>query len=84
MTSPDILNVDTAAVLLDIHPGSLRRLACDGRIPARKVGREWRFSRSALLSWLAGDTTEATHTTNDHDHRLDATAAHFINQALRQ
>ncbi|MCL2460465.1 MAG: helix-turn-helix domain-containing protein, partial [Euryarchaeota archaeon] len=28
------------------------KLLREERIPARKVGREWRFSRTALLRWL--------------------------------
>jgi excisionase family DNA binding protein len=30
------------------------RLAREGELPARKVGREWRFARAALLDHLAG------------------------------
>ncbi|MCL2460080.1 MAG: helix-turn-helix domain-containing protein, partial [Euryarchaeota archaeon] len=33
------------------------KLLREERIPARKVGREWRFSRTALLRWLGdGDS----------------------------
>jgi hypothetical protein len=28
------------------------RLLRSGKLPGKKVGREWRLSRSAILSWL--------------------------------
>src|SRR4029450_2933408 len=30
-------------------------LAEQGELPARKVGEEWRFSREAILAWLAAE-----------------------------
>jgi excisionase family DNA binding protein len=33
-------------------------MAEDGKLPARKVGDEWRFTRSALLRWLGGEEEE--------------------------
>lgn len=52
----DVLDVEGAAKFLMVTMYTLRALARDGKIPARKVGREWRFNRRALLDWLA--TTE--------------------------
>lgn len=51
----DVLDAMEASALLRIHDVTLRRLAASGEIPARKVGRIWRFSREALLKWLEGD-----------------------------
>lgn len=50
----DVLNVEEAAELLGVSPWTVREQARMGRLPGRKVGKEWRFSRAALLSWLAG------------------------------
>lgn len=47
-----VLDVDEAARLLQVSESLIRGLARRGEIPARKAGREWRFSRDALLSWL--------------------------------
>jgi len=30
------------------------KLAEGGELPGRRIGEDWRFSRSALLAWLAG------------------------------
>lgn len=36
-------------------PNTLRRMAKRGDVPARIVGKEWRFCTAALDLWLAGD-----------------------------
>ena len=51
----EVLNVDQAAEFLGFHPYTVREKARLGEIPGRKVGREWRFSRRALLDWLRED-----------------------------
>lgn len=47
-----ILSTDEAALVLKLHPVTLTRLARDGRVPASKVGREWRFVEEHLSEWL--------------------------------
>jgi excisionase family DNA binding protein len=42
-----------AADYLKMHVKTVCRLAKEGKIPARKVGSEWRFLRSVLDNWLA-------------------------------
>ena len=53
----DILNVEEVADLLRIPRSSVYKLAQEGKIPAQKVGKHWRFHRRALLSWIAGQTS---------------------------
>ena len=48
----DFMNVSDAAALLGVHIQTLRRLARQKKIPAFKVGRDWRFPREALLRWV--------------------------------
>lgn len=45
----DVLDVNAAAALLKLHPDTVTQLAASGDLPARKVGRAWRFRRAALL-----------------------------------
>lgn len=53
----DILNLEQAAGFLGISEKTLIKLLREEHIPARKIGREWRFSREALVHWLAaGDS----------------------------
>jgi excisionase family DNA binding protein len=51
----EVLNVEQAAVFLGVSVWTVRKMACAGELPARKVGREWRFSRRRLLEWLEED-----------------------------
>ena len=48
----DILTAEEAAAYLRVARATLYRLAAKGQIPAVKVGRVWRFSRSLLDEWL--------------------------------
>lgn len=50
-TFDQLLNTEEAATLLRIHPKTLQRMARRREIPAIQVGKLWRFSASALLSW---------------------------------
>lgn len=50
---PDVLTPAQLAELLQVDEKTVRGLAAKGELPARKVGREWRFSRQAVLDWLA-------------------------------
>jgi excisionase family DNA binding protein len=56
----EVLNSEEAARFLRMHVKTALRLARQGRIPACKVGGEWRFLRSELREWLRGNhTTDA-------------------------
>lgn len=48
-----VLTADEAAALLRVSTKTLLREARDGRVPGKKIGRSWRFSRSELLARLA-------------------------------
>ncbi len=53
LREPDVLTVEQLAELLQVDEKTLRSLAGKGELPGRKVGRHWRFSRQAVLDWLA-------------------------------
>lgn len=48
----EVLDLDEAAALLRVGREVVRKLAEADRIPARRLGEAWRFSRTALLDWL--------------------------------
>ncbi|MFH0943935.1 MAG: helix-turn-helix domain-containing protein [Planctomycetota bacterium] len=49
----EILNIDEAAVLLGVSTKTFAKVLRDGEIPGRKIGREWKFARRALVDWVA-------------------------------
>ena len=54
---PDVLDVREAAELLRVERKTVYAMAAANVIPHRRVGRLLRFSRAALLAWLAGHAT---------------------------
>jgi excisionase family DNA binding protein len=51
----DALTVAELAVMLKLHPITVRLKASSGEIPGRKIGNRWRFSRTHINEWLAAD-----------------------------
>jgi excisionase family DNA binding protein len=49
----EVLTAEEAASFIRVSEKTLRQMARLGHLPAQKAGREWRFLRSALESWLA-------------------------------
>ena len=47
------ITTDEAAILAGYVPAYLRRLAGQGQIEARKVGRDWLINRVSLLAYKA-------------------------------
>ena len=45
------MNVSDAEALLGVHIQTPRSLAGQKKVPAFKVGRDWRFRKEALLRW---------------------------------
>jgi hypothetical protein len=58
---PEVLTAAEAASLLRVDESQLLQAAQHCQLPGRMIAGAWRFSRSALLSWLgqvpAGDET---------------------------
>ncbi len=51
---PDVLTPAQAADLLQVDEDEVVALAEAGTLPGRRIGDQWRFSRPALIEWLAG------------------------------
>jgi acetyl-CoA synthetase len=62
-----ILTIEEAASFLKVSKSTLYKLLESGRVPAKKIGRRWRFSRADLEDWLRNP--------NNGDFRLDDPAA---------
>jgi excisionase family DNA binding protein len=52
MSQDTLLNVKQVAQYLQLKESTIYSWAQDGKIPAIKIGRTWRFRRMDLDSWL--------------------------------
>jgi excisionase family DNA binding protein len=50
----EVLTSTQLAELLQVEEMGVRDLAQRGELPGRKIGRDWRFARAAVLDWLGG------------------------------
>ncbi|MDQ6746416.1 MAG: helix-turn-helix domain-containing protein [Actinomycetota bacterium] len=50
---PSVLTVSQAAELLQVGEQIVLALTETGALPGRRLGGQWRFSRTAVLKWLA-------------------------------
>jgi len=48
----EILNIEEAAALLGVSVKTFNKVLHAEDMPARKIGREWKFSRRALIEWV--------------------------------
>jgi excisionase family DNA binding protein len=50
---PEVMNAEQAGQFLQIKEAMVVELAEAGKLPGRKLGDAWRFSRAALVNWLS-------------------------------
>jgi excisionase family DNA binding protein len=51
----EVLTLEQLATLLEVDVGDAREHAESGELPGRKIAEQWRFSRHAVMAWLAGE-----------------------------
>jgi excisionase family DNA binding protein len=54
-----ILTVKEVSELLRVNPSTVYRLTKEGRIPAFKIGTDWRFRKDQMVHWIAEQTIRA-------------------------
>lgn len=47
-----LISVNKAASVLGVHPNTVRSMAKQGILPAKKFGRQWRIHRERFEKWL--------------------------------
>lgn len=62
-----ILNIEEAAALLGVSTKTFAKVLREGEIPGRKIGREWKFSRQALIDWVAAGKSKDFLDLHDND-----------------
>ncbi len=53
VTGDEVLTLEEAATLFKLSQEAIRTAVESGHLPGRRFGKDWRFSRVALLTWLA-------------------------------
>ena len=48
----NVMTITELSVYLKVSKSTLYKLAQEGRVPGRKVGRHWRFHREVIDDWL--------------------------------
>ena len=67
MDSDEIMTLEEVAAYLKVTPQTIYTWAQEKRIPAAKLGREWRFKRSVIDRWF--------------DHHIDARFTPIVREA---
>lgn len=49
---PQVMTLSDVAEYLRCHPSTVYRLLKEKRIPAFRVGTDWRFTREAIDDWM--------------------------------
>ena len=65
-----LLTAKNVARLLGIDEITVYRLARKGRLPAFKVGGQWRFGREALDVWMTQQMRAQQHTDRSNERGL--------------
>ena len=61
----EILNMQEVCELLSVSEKTMIKLLKEENIPARKIGREWRFSRTAIIEWIGNGNSIEYSTQED-------------------
>ena len=55
---PQIMTTKELAAYLKLHPITICKYAEKGVIPAKRIGRVWRFDKEAIDAWVGGDQSK--------------------------
>jgi excisionase family DNA binding protein len=71
----DILNIEEAAALLGVSIKTFNKVLHTQNMPARKIGREWKFSRQALIEWVGSGRSGDFYRESDDEERAQPALA---------
>ena len=60
----EILTLEQACELLNVSERTMIKLLREDHLPARKIGREWRFNKNMLIDWI-GDGDSVRYVNQD-------------------
>lgn len=54
LVMPQIMTTKELAKYLKLHEITICKYAAEGKIPAIRIGRVWRFDKEAIDKWISG------------------------------
>ncbi len=54
-----VMTIEELAIYLKIAKSTLYKLAQEGKVPGKKVGKHWRFNRQAIDDWISVSSGKA-------------------------
>jgi excisionase family DNA binding protein len=76
----DVMNLGQLAAYLQMSEAQVYHLLASGKVPGVKVGKQWRFARTAIESWLQSAGSRAVDVLIVDD---DAAIRDLIQNAMR-
>ena len=56
MSDKPVMNIKEVADYLGVHPMTVYKFAQKGKLPAFKIGSDWRFHRKFIEAWIEEQT----------------------------
>ena len=57
----EVLTVKEVGEILQVNPSTVYKLVKEGRIPAFRIGTEWRFRKEGIVRWILEQTRGGPH-----------------------
>jgi excisionase family DNA binding protein len=79
----EILNIEEAAELLGVSLKTFNKVLHSEDVPARKIGREWKFARRALIEWVGSGRASQFYREEREDEETQEPAALIVPERPR-
>jgi excisionase family DNA binding protein len=67
----EIMTAKEVAEYLSIHPLTVHKYAREGKIPAFKIGTDWRFHKKHIERWIKEKSTSGMYARTHKEFGLD-------------
>ncbi len=64
LNTKEVLTLREVAEYLGVHTSTIYKYAQQGKIPAFKIGSDWRFKKTHIDQWIEEQTTTTLRITN--------------------
>jgi excisionase family DNA binding protein len=72
----DVLTVKEISDLLHVRPSTIYKLIRQGKIPAFRIGSDWRFRKDAIMRWMAENSMHIRQVRAALDSRVNGQSQH--------